>query len=295
MKVIRTVAELQVELQTRSAQNEKIGFVPTMGYLHAGHMSLLDRAKHENEVVVLSIFVNPLQFGPNEDFDRYPRDEDHDLHVAKSSLVDYVFLPSVEEMYPDSNQTMIEVGEIANRLCGASRPGHFNGVATVVKRLFEIVAPNKAYFGLKDAQQVAVLENLVNDYKLPVEIVPCPIVREKDGLAMSSRNVYLTNEERKQALAINESLVLAKKQFDQNQDVTIADIVNEMKLTISEHSLARIDYIQVVAYPSLEPIASNSTIAEINGKTNRVLIAVAVFYGRTRLIDNQLLTLKGGE
>lgn len=295
MKVIRTVAELQLELNTRRNQGLTIGFVPTMGFLHQGHISLLDKAKHENDVVVLSIFVNPLQFGPNEDFDRYPRDEDHDLHVARTSLVDYVFLPSVDEIYPVEPQMTVQVGSISTKLCGASRPGHFEGVATVVKRLFEIVKPNRAYFGLKDAQQVAVIEKLVEDYQLPLQIVPCPIIREKDGLAMSSRNVYLNDEERRQALAINQSLSIARRQIQENRDLTVAALIQEIQINILEHSLARIDYVQLLTYPDFEVLNGATTIQQLNEDKTRLLLAVAVYFGKTRLIDNILLTFEGGE
>lgn len=295
MKVIRTVEELQLELNTRRIQGLTIGFVPTMGFLHQGHISLLDKAKHENDVVVLSIFVNPLQFGPNEDFDRYPRDEDHDLHVARTAFVDYVFLPSVDEIYPTEPQMNVEVGSISTKLCGASRPGHFEGVATVVKRLFEIVAPTRAYFGLKDAQQVAVIEKMVEDYQLPVQIVPCPIIREKDGLAMSSRNVYLNDEERRQALAINQSLSIVRRHIDENSDLTVEALIQDVQTYILEHSIARIDYVQLLTYPNFEDIKGATTIQQLNDNKSRLLLAVAVYYGKTRLIDNILLTFEGGE
>ena len=295
MRVIRSVAELQMELNTRRNQGLTIGFVPTMGFLHQGHISLLDKAKHENDVVVLSIFVNPLQFGPNEDFDRYPRDEDHDLHVARTSFVDFVFLPTVDEIYPTEPQMTVQVGAISTKLCGASRPGHFDGVATVVKRLFEIVEPNRAYFGLKDAQQVAVIEKLVEDYKLPLKIVPCPIIREKDGLAMSSRNVYLNDEERRQALAINQSLSIARRQIKENSELTVYELLQEIQTNILEHSLARIDYVQLLTYPNFDLINGNTPIKQLNENKARLLLAVAVYYGKTRLIDNILLTFEGGE
>jgi pantoate--beta-alanine ligase len=284
MKVIRTVAELRQTLHQERTSGHSIGFVPTMGFLHDGHKSLMHRAKAENDVVVLSIFVNPLQFGPNEDFDRYPRDEDHDLHVAASAHVDIVFMPSVAEMYPRKMQTTVVVGEIANRLCGHSRPGHFDGVATVVLKLLQMVQPDHAYFGLKDAQQVAVIENLVHDFNLPIVIVPCPIVREPDGLAMSSRNVYLSDEERHQALGIHEALTIAKRRLDEKL-VGLAEIKAEIVMNIMEHSLAKLDYVEIVSYPGLEPVTERS---------GKLLVAVAIKYGRTRLIDNFLWDGNGG-
>jgi pantoate--beta-alanine ligase len=189
----------------------------------------------------------------------------------------------------------VEVGSISTKLCGASRPGHFEGVATVVKRLFEIVAPTRAYFGLKDAQQVAVIEKMVEDYQLPVQIVPCPIIREKDGLAMSSRNVYLNDEERRQALAINQSLSIVRRHIDENSDLTVEALIQDVQTYILEHSIARIDYVQLLTYPNFEDVKGATTIQQLNDNKSRLLLAVAVYYGKTRLIDNILLTFEGGE
>ncbi len=208
MQVIQHITDLRQSIRSRRAEQPslRVGFVPTMGFLHEGHASLLEAARRSCDIVVLSIFVNPLQFGPNEDFERYPRDEERDLAVAEQAGTDIVFLPQVAEMYPQPIKTMVSVREVTTRLCGASRPGHFDGVATVVAKLFHIVQPDAAFFGMKDAQQVAVIEQMVLDLNLPVEIVPCPTIREADGLAKSSRNVYLNEEERKQATVLSAAL-----------------------------------------------------------------------------------------
>lgn len=289
MIVIRTISELRNALVTRkqelqaSGTTSEIGFVPTMGFLHDGHASLMNRAKSECEIVVLSVFVNPLQFGPNEDFERYPRDEARDSALAEACGVDFLFMPAVHEMYPQPSKTNVSVSKITERLCGASRPGHFDGVCTVVSKLFQIVDPNRAYFGLKDAQQVAVIQQMVNDLNMRVQIVPCPTIREEDGLAKSSRNVYLQKEERKQALVLSRVLSEVDRWLnDSPHDVQAVHqrIVN----TILQQPLADIDYVEIVHYPSLEPI---QTYRPVIGALT--LVALAVRFGGTRLIDNRLL------
>jgi pantoate--beta-alanine ligase len=282
MKIIQTVAEMRKELKK---QTGTIGFVPTMGYLHEGHLSLVERARKENDVVVLSIFVNPLQFGPNEDYDRYPRDLDRDAGLAEKAGVDFIFHPDVREMYPETPLTQVNVTQITERLCGKSRPGHFAGVATVVSKLFHIIQPDRAYFGLKDAQQVAVIEQMVRDLHFPVTIVPCPIVREEDGLAMSSRNVYLSPEEREQALVISQALQQAKERVEKGELVEARDVIRFISEQIETRPLARIEYVEAVSYPKLEPVE----------RLDRppVLVAVAVHFGKTRLIDNFLYEGKG--
>jgi pantoate--beta-alanine ligase len=282
MKIIQTVAEMRKELKK---QTGTIGFVPTMGFLHQGHLSLVERARKENDVVVLSIFVNPLQFGPNEDYDRYPRDLDRDAGLAEKAGVDFIFHPDVKEMYPEAPLTQVDVKQITERLCGKSRPGHFAGVATVVSKLFHIIQPDRAYFGLKDAQQVAVIEQMVRDLHFPVTIVPCPIVREEDGLAMSSRNVYLSPEEREQALVISQSLQQAKERIEKGKLVEARDVIRFITEQIETRPLARIEYVEAVSYPKLEPV-------ERLDRTT-VLVAVAVHFGKTRLIDNFLYEGKG--
>ncbi|TCS93361.1 pantoate--beta-alanine ligase [Hazenella coriacea] len=259
----------------------KIGLVPTMGYLHEGHLSLVKRAKKMCDLVVMSIFVNPLQFGANEDLDRYPRDLERDARLAEEAGVDFLFHPTGEEMYPEPIVTQVEVsGGITEQLCGASRPGHFTGVATVVSKLFHIVRPDCAFFGLKDAQQVAVIQQMVKDLNFPITIVPCDIIREPDGLAMSSRNIYLSEEERKQALILSQSLFETKQKL-QSDLFQSADQVNQfLRQRIESQPLAEIDYVETLSYPRLEPVSDL--------KQQPILVAVAVRFGTTRLIDNIL-------
>ncbi|PQP82000.1 pantoate--beta-alanine ligase [Paenibacillus sp. PCH8] len=286
MIVLRTIAELRQELivkrQAIRSRESIVGLVPTMGYLHPGHASLMQAAKQQSDIVVLSIFVNPIQFGPNEDFDSYPRDEDRDVETARSQGVDIVFIPSVEEMYPQATQTTVSVSQLTERLCGASRPGHFDGVTTVVSKLFNIVQPQRAFFGMKDAQQVAVIQQMVNDLNIPVEIVACPIVREEDGLALSSRNVYLSAEQRSEALVLSRALRAAQEAADSGSVTTAADIRLMLRKHIGSSPLAVIDYAEIQAFPSLEPLADQE---EVQGRDD-LLIALAVKFGKTRLIDN---------
>lgn len=286
-KVIRRIAELRGEISAwRRSQPDggRVGLVPTMGYLHAGHASLIARSSGENGLTVLSIFVNPLQFGPNEDFDRYPRDEARDLAMAEEAGADLVFMPSVEEMYPQPMRTIVTVSGLTERLCGASRPGHFDGVATVVAKLLHIVQPDSAYFGLKDAQQVAVLERMAHDLQFPVDIVPCPIVREPDGLALSSRNVYLNEEERKQALILSRTLAQVPGWIEDG--MTEAELVVRARGRIRTQPLADIEYVEAVTFPDLQPLQGGRPLRE---SREPLLVALAVRFGSTRLIDNVLL------
>lgn len=277
---MRTVSSIQeVRSLLKQSRTKKIGFVPTMGYLHEGHVSLVDQAKKMCDVVVMSIFVNPLQFGPNEDLASYPRDVERDSQIAASHGVDILFFPSVEEMYPSGSKTLVAVRDITDSLCGASRPGHFDGVSTVVTKLFNIIQPDYAFFGMKDAQQVAVVTQMVQDLNIPTEVVPCPIVREADGLALSSRNVYLSLEERKQALVLSRSLMRAKEMVEMGERSEAA-LRAAIESTIQESPLAQIDYIEIRSYPALAPLT------ELRGNC---LIALAVRFGRTRLIDNIML------
>ncbi|MFS0871254.1 pantoate--beta-alanine ligase [Paenibacillus xylanilyticus] len=289
MKVIRTIAELRQEIglmrQANPSREASVGLVPTMGYLHEGHASLMHAAKQQSDIVVLSIFVNPIQFGPNEDFDSYPRDEARDVETARKQGVDIVFIPTVAEMYPQPTQTTVSVSRLTNRLCGASRPGHFDGVTTVVSKLFNIVQPQRAFFGMKDAQQVAVIQQMVNDLNMPVEIVPCPIVREQDGLALSSRNVYLSAEDRQEALVLSKALRAAQEAVDSRHNTTAADIRRILRENIARSSRAVIDYAEIQAFPSLEPLADPE---KVHGRDD-LLIALAVKFGKTRLIDNTRL------
>jgi pantoate--beta-alanine ligase len=282
MKTVGTVQELRQFL--RPLRDRRIGLVPTMGYLHEGHVSLIRRARKECDVVVLSVFVNPLQFGPREDYDRYPRDLDRDARIAEQAGVDVLFAPSVEEMYPEKPLTTVTVSRLTDRLCGASRPGHFDGVATVVAKLFHIVEPDRAYFGLKDAQQVAVVERMVRDLHFPVEIIPCPTVREKDGLAVSSRNVYLSEEEREQATVLSAGLREVAEKVQAGEMTRSRQVIDYLQGRISSKPLARIDYVDVLTYPDLTPVDA------LQGQ--RILVAVAVHFGSTRLIDNVILPEK---
>ncbi len=286
--IVRTIVELRKEIasfrHSRPLGEASVGFVPTMGYLHEGHASLLRRSSQENGLTVLSIFVNPIQFGPNEDLDKYPRDEEKDVSLAASCGVDLVFLPSVQEMYPQSRVTTVTVSEVTERLCGASRPGHFDGVATVVAKLLNIVQPDRAYFGLKDAQQVAVVTRMAQDLNIPTEIVPCPIVREEDGLALSSRNVYLNAQEREQALSL--SLSLAKVTEWIAEGVGAAELSELLKREIARSPLANVEYADTLTYPDLLPPDADVPLRSIDGF---VLVALAVRFGNTRLIDNRLL------
>jgi len=278
--IIETVKELREYLAGQRAAGKTVGLVPTMGFLHEGHLSLIREAKAENDVVVVSDFVNPTQFGPNEDFESYPRNIERDTELALSAGADVIFYPSVSEMYPPESSTYVEVeGNITRVLCGASRPTHFRGVTTVVNKLFNIVEPNKAYFGQKDAQQVAVLTKMVKDLHMDIELIICPIVREPDGLAMSSRNTYLSAEERKQAVILNQALKKAKNAFA-NGEKDVVKLTGIITDKINEMPLAVIDYVSILDFPSLKPIITIEKDA---------LGAVAVKFGKTRLIDNEIL------
>lgn len=294
MNVVKTIGEMREQLRRRiregSAAGEhpvSVGFVPTMGYLHEGHASLLRRARAENDVVVLSVFVNPTQFGPNEDFDRYPRDEARDVQIAREHGVDFVFMPTVAEMYPEKPTVQVTVsGGLTDKLCGKSRPGHFDGVATVVTKLFQIVKPHRAYFGMKDAQQVAVIRKMCADLNIDVEIVPCPTVREPDGLALSSRNVYLSPEERRQALVLYRALEKAGDWL-RLPGMTLEELRERVAAEIRTAPLAVIDYVELVTFPSLLP--ADRLITGDTGDTE-LLLALAVKFGATRLIDNRLFS-----
>ncbi len=277
MRLVHTVAEMKKIVNDILKSGKSIGFVPTMGYLHKGHLSLVEAARKENDVVVVSIFVNPTQFGPNEDYSRYPRDLERDLRLLEPIGVDYVFNPSVEEMYPAMYSTYVEEVELSKYLCGASRPGHFRGVCTVVTKLFNIVKPTKAYFGQKDAQQFRVLKRMVRDLNMDVEMIEMPIVREEDGLAMSSRNVYLNPEERKEATRLYKSLLKAKELIESGER-DVQKIKSEM-LKILDHPLLKVDYVEVVDEETLRPVEKIE---------RKVIVALAVFVGKARLIDNMI-------
>ena len=285
MKVIRTVRELQAEAEKHRQAGRMIGFVPTMGCLHEGHLSLIRIARSRADVVVVSIFVNPTQFGPEEDLDKYPRDFRSDEKLAEEAGADIIFYPSEKEMYPYDFLTFVSVEEITDVLCGASRPGHFRGVATVCVKLFHAVKPHFAVFGQKDAQQVVVIRRMVKDLNIDVEIVTGPIVREADGLALSSRNTYLSKEERKDALSLNQSLKLAEEMV-RNSERRVDVIVHAMKELIDGGKRTCIDYISVV-YPE--------TLRELDEIEDKALVALAVFVGKTRLIDNTIIDIRTKE
>jgi pantoate--beta-alanine ligase len=255
---------------------ETIGLVPTMGYLHAGHRSLIEQARQQCDRVIVSIFVNPIQFGPKEDFSRYPRDLANDLKMCQEAGVDLVFTPEADEMYPQANNVYIDVRKLGDHLCGASRPGHFQGVLTVVAKLFNICQPDIAFFGEKDAQQLAIIRQMVLDLNFPVEIVGCPIVRETDGLAMSSRNVYLSPSERQAALVLSRSLADARIALERGER-DAQEIIAQIRTAIESEPFARIDYVEVVDSLDLQPVTT---------VTGKILIAVAVYFNKTRLIDN---------
>jgi pantoate--beta-alanine ligase len=283
MKVITTIRELQQVIQRTKKQQNTIGFVPTMGFLHEGHCTLLKQARNENDIVVLSIFVNPLQFGPTEDLDRYPRDFDQDQKVAEKIGVDYLFHPSVSEMYPYEPSVTLTVNRRTDVLCGASRPGHFDGVATVLTKLFHIVQPDKVYFGKKDAQQVAVVHGLVTDFNFPLEIITVDTVREEDGLAKSSRNVYLTAQERVQAPILYQSLQKAVEMIHDGE-TDPNRLISSIEDMIRTETSGEIDYVSILSYPQLEKVEQ---ITE-----NDIIIAIAVKFSKARLIDNIILTRK---
>lgn len=289
MSIIKTCSELQCWLKSQDRKEKTLGFVPTMGYLHAGHESLIKAAKADNELVVVSIFVNPLQFGPGEDYERYPRDMERDYKCARAAGADIVFYPDINEIYLPGFSTEVEVkGSMTSKLCGITRPLHFKGVTTVVNILFNIVSPDRAYFGQKDAQQAAIIKKMVCDLHIPVEIIVCPIVREADGLAMSSRNVYLNGQERKSALSLYHGLKKAQEFIDTGvancakTDCLIKIIRDE----IEKEASAEVEYIEILDEAAFEPI-------QIIEPFQRALAAVAVRFGHTRLIDNIILEQKG--
>ena len=273
MKTVKNIADFR---KLRTKLTAPLGFVPTMGYLHEGHLELVRQARAKNPSVAVSIFVNPTQFGPKEDFAQYPRDTERDLALLQKKGVDIVFMPPAEEMYPPSFNSWVEVGKLAECLEGAARPGHFRGVATVVARLFDIVRPDRAYFGQKDAQQLLVIKQMVVDLDLGIEIIAVPTVREPDGLAMSSRNTYLNAEERKQAVVLYQALKLAQKLYADGEKDAKA-IKAQMTALIGQQPLANIEYIS---------IADAETLDELDTVKPPALISMAVRFGKTRLIDN---------
>lgn len=276
MNIVKTISEVRNEVKNWRKQGLSVGLVPTMGYLHEGHKSLIERACKENDKVVVSVFVNPTQFGPGEDLATYPRDIQRDAALCEDAGAALIFNPEPEEMYFDDFHTYVTMESLSDELCGKTRPIHFRGVCTVVSKLFHIVAPDRAYFGQKDAQQLAIIKRMVRDLNFDIEIVGCPIVRKADGLAKSSRNTYLNPEERKAALVLSRAVRLGQELIQKGERKADV-IVEKMKQLIEEEPLAKIDYVQAVDAISIQPVA------EIKGT---VLVAMAVYIGKTRLIDN---------
>lgn len=278
MKIVETIKEVRDQVKEWRKEGYSVGLVPTMGYLHEGHKSLIDHAVAENDRVVVSVFVNPMQFGPTEDLESYPRDMERDAALCEQAGASLIFHPDPSEMYQEDFSSFVDMNTLTGGLCGKSRPIHFRGVCTVVSKLFHIVTPDRAYFGQKDAQQLAVIRHMVSDLNYGIEIVGCPIIREEDGLAKSSRNTYLNPEERQAALILSKSLAEGKKLLEAGEKnaATIRQVITDK---IKTEPLAKIDYVEVVDWNNLEPIET------IEGA---VLVAIAVYIGKTRLIDNHI-------
>jgi pantoate--beta-alanine ligase len=279
MKICQTIEDMRTASRAARREGKRLGFVPTMGALHEGHISLVRAAKAQCDVVAVSIFLNPLQFGPSEDLAKYPRTFEHDCKLLEKEGVDFLFAPAPEEMYPAGAVTYVTVKGLSGKLCGRSRPGHFRGVTTVVAKLFHIVEPGFAFFGQKDAAQAAIIRRMVRDLNLPVEIVVCPIIREPDGLAMSSRNAYLSLDERKSALVLHRTLTRVKNRFDQGER-RATNLIECGKQVLAQEPAVRLDYFEIVDPDTLDPMED---------LTRPALLAVAGFLGGTRLIDNILL------
>lgn len=279
MKIVETIKEVREQVKEWKKQGLSVGLVPTMGYLHEGHKSLIDRAVAENDKVVVSVFVNPMQFGPTEDLESYPRDMERDVALCENAGAALVFHPEPSEMYEDDFSSFVDMNTLTGGLCGRTRPIHFRGVCTVVAKLFNIVTPDRAYFGQKDAQQLAVIRHMVSDLSFGIEIVGCPIIREKDGLAKSSRNTYLSAEERNAALILSQSLKEGKALVEAGEK-DAAKIKKVITDKINTEPLAKIDYVEVVDWKTLEPVSRIDA---------PILTAIAVYIGKTRLIDNFII------
>ena len=280
MKIVKTVSEVREQVKEWKSKGLSVGLVPTMGYLHEGHKSLITCAVSQNDKVVVSVFVNPMQFGPAEDLESYPRDMDRDAKVCEEAGASLIFNPEPSEMYHDDFSSFVDMSTLTGGLCGKSRPIHFRGVCTVVSKLFNIVTPDRAYFGQKDAQQLAVIRHMVSDLNFGIEIVGCPIIREEDGLAKSSRNTYLNEDERKAALILSKSLNEGRRLIDAGEK-DAAKIMQTITDYINTESLAKIDYVEIVDWNTLEPVS----------KIDRpILAAIAVYIGKTRLIDNFIIS-----
>jgi pantoate--beta-alanine ligase len=282
METITKIDEMRSAVKALKSQGKTVGFVPTMGYLHEGHLSLVRESIQKADSTVVSVFVNPAQFGPTEDLEDYPRDIRQDSEILEKEGVHYLFVPEVEEMYPEGYKTYVEVHDFQDKLCGRSRPGHFRGVCTIVLKLFHIVNPDFSFFGQKDAQQAIILKKMVKDLDLEVKIEVLPIIREEDGLALSSRNTYLNTEERRAALVLSKSLNEAQMMIEKGER-EVESIIKKMKKIMNREPLAKIDYIEIVDMDNLNPLTRI-------GK--KALVAVAVFIGKVRLIDNVIVQIK---
>jgi pantoate--beta-alanine ligase len=277
MDIIKSIGDLRKAIRNARSTGRTIGVVPTMGYLHEGHLSLMRRARKENDLVVATVFVNPAQFGPHEDFDAYPRNTQRDIDLMQAENVDIAFIPKTDDLYPDGYATYVDVqGSMPQTLCGASRPGHFKGVTTIVAKLFHLTSPHRAYFGRKDAQQVAVIRQMTQDLNFDLEIVACPTVRESDGLAMSSRNSYLSESQRADAVVISQALFEARDMIAAGE-TQAGKVIDHIRTRIETVKQADIDYLSVV---------DGKTLHDLDVLHGSVLIAVAVKFGNTRLIDN---------
>lgn len=281
MKIIRSIDHLQTELS--HVRNQTIGYVPTMGFFHEGHLSLMNAARDETDIVIASVFVNPLQFGPNEDFEQYPRDEEKDTKLAEKNGVDLLFIPDVSTMYPRKASISMQVDGRTDVLCGRSRPGHFDGVVTVLTKFFNIIQPDKVYFGMKDAQQVAVVDGLIADLNFPIQLIGLPTIRDKTGLAKSSRNVHLSQKEIIEAQWLYRALTNARKLVVDGEN-NPATIISEVVKTIQHHTQGKIDYVELLSYPELQQV---TVINE------QVILAIAVNFKHVRLIDNLLFDKHG--
>lgn len=279
MQIVSTIKEVRENVENWRREGKTIGLVPTMGYLHEGHGSLIQKARENNDKVVVSIFVNPMQFGPTEDLESYPRDLDKDSAFCESLGADLIFHPEPEEMYHDNFSSYVDMNVLTEELCGLSRPVHFRGVCTVVNKLFNIVQPDRAYFGQKDAQQLAIIKHMVEDLNMNLEVIGCPIVREEDGLAKSSRNTYLSAEERKAALILSKTIFMGQKMVEEGETDAVK-LVEAMKKNIETEPLARIDYVKAV---------DGLTMQQVTEIKAPVLVAMAVYIGKTRLIDNFMI------
>lgn len=283
MNIIDTIRDMQSLSNTQKRSGRRVGVVPTMGFLHEGHLSLIDMAKKHSDFVIVTIFVNPTQFGPNEDFDQYPRNFENDSKLCEQRGVDTIFAPNVKEMYPEKQTTWVVEEKLSQGLCGKSRPGHFKGVTSVVTKLFNATLPDVAVFGQKDAQQAAVLKKMTLDLNFPIEIIVAPLVREADGLAMSSRNKYLTDDERKRALVISRTLKETKEQLESGSISSASP--NEIAAKITDQITqagGKVDYVEIVDNATLDPVT------DFSGET---LIAVAAYFGKARLLDNVVIKI----